>query len=211
MSSDEFRVLLQQEWPELSLEAQKRAELFFDLVRKENEVQNLTRLISPADFIFGHVLDVRELLKSGLLSFPAMDLGSGCGVPGLLCALLADGNWVLAESEGHKAEFLERAAEECGLTGRVSVFKGRAEDYLKSNTVNCIVARAVGPVGRIFNWIKNCSTWNKLVLLKGPSWTSEWSEFLLSNDRKKLLIGNTYEYSVGPEKKSRVIVELNRK
>jgi 16S rRNA (guanine527-N7)-methyltransferase len=85
---------------------------FYSALLRENEIQNLTRLTAPQDFLEGHLLDARALLESGLVSFPAMDLGSGCGVPGLLAAVLTDqGKWVLAESEGRKAEFLEGAPD----------------------------------------------------------------------------------------------------
>src|SRR5689334_13119039 len=81
---------------------------FYRLVCEENSHQNLTRLISPEDFLRGHVLDVVELLKLNFLQYPALDLGSGLGVPGLLAALLYPEKWVLIESEGRKAEFLNR-------------------------------------------------------------------------------------------------------
>jgi 16S rRNA (guanine527-N7)-methyltransferase len=149
---------------------------FRELLEAENQVQNLSRLISPRDFYEGHLIDTLELLKSGLVRFPAMDLGSGCGVPGLLAAILEEGRWVLAESEGRKADFLKRAVEILDLPG-VEVFSGRAEAYLGGRSVETIVARAVGPVGRIFSWIENRSTWNNLVVLKGPGWDVEWKSF----------------------------------
>src|SRR5579884_2712123 len=96
----EFRRLLKESWPELAVVRHELVVRFYRLVLAENEKQNLTRLTSPKEFIEGHVLDVRALLKSGLLSFPAMDLGSGGGVPGLLAAATSDDQWVLAESEG---------------------------------------------------------------------------------------------------------------
>lgn len=210
MKDEEFKGLLQDHWPELGFKEVELVVKYYRLVLQENEVQNLTRLVSPSDFLYGHVLDVQELLKSGLLTFPAMDLGSGCGVPGLLAALVSSGSWILAEGEGHKAEFLRKAVLECGVEDRVQVFRGRAEDFFKSGYVESVVARAVGPVERIFGWIRNCSTWNKLVLLKGPGWGDEWQSFKMGRDRKRLLLSRTHEYSVGPDQKKRIIVELER-
>jgi len=202
--------LLRRYWPELDEKSARKVVQFQEILAKENKIQNLTRLISPSDFVFGHTVDVRELLKTNYLTFPAMDLGSGCGVPGLLAALITQKPWILAEAEGHKADFLKRAVLECELEGQVRVFSGRAEMFLKTEQVETIVARAVGPVERIFGWIRNCSTWNKLVLLKGPSWTEEWQNFLSGRDKKKLILRNSHEYFVGPEKKKRIIVELER-
>jgi 16S rRNA (guanine527-N7)-methyltransferase len=184
---------------------------FYELLSKENEVQNLTRLIGPSDFIEGHLLDTLELIRSGLVDFPAMDLGSGGGVPGLLAAVIRPDHWVLVESEKRKAEFLARAVSTLKLEERVSVAGIRAEDYLKQSAVESIVARAVGPVDRIYGWIRKCSTWNTLVLLKGPSWEEEWARFQASKFKSEIAIEAIHSYEVGPDNKKRMIVRLTRK
>lgn len=193
----------------------ERAVKFRRLVVDENTRQNLTKLVSPADFFTGHVRDTVELLRSGFLEFPAMDMGSGCGVPGMLSSVMSGGRWILAESEGKKAAFLVAAKEELGL-GDVSVFGGRAEDLLRKETVGAIVARAVGPVQRIYSWIRQCSTWNTLVLFKGPGWPAEWDAFQGTPHGKELRILAKHEYLVqglpGQEDypKTRVIIQLGR-
>jgi 16S rRNA (guanine527-N7)-methyltransferase len=209
MSQTEFQTRLKQAWPSLSPLQFEKIVQFYDLVVAENEVQNLTRLISPSDFVSGHVLDVIELANSNLLNFPAMDLGSGVGVPGLLSAIVDEKSWLLTDSEGRKAEFLRSSAEKLGLSN-VQVFGKRAEEVLKKHQVGSIVARAVGPVGRIFAWIERCSTWNNLVLLKGPGWDAEWEEFQKETKKKKLEIVSDHFYEVGEEKKRRRIVKLKR-
>ena len=207
---EQFRKLLGEAWTDLSRGQLERIVRFYGLVLSENERQNLTRLTSPRDFLEGHVLDVRALLRSGLISFPAMDLGSGPGVPGLLAAILSSKNpWVLAESEGRKAEFLKTAADLLELD-HVIVFQGRGEDYLKENIVSSVVARAVGPVERIFGWVRNCSTWNNLVLLKGPGWDEEWKIFGQSKYASELQIDMEYNYLTGEPPKRLRIVKLVR-
>ena len=101
--------LLAQNSDLLSEDALSRILEFYEIVLKENEVQNLTRLTSPEDFYQSHVRDVLELLKINRIQFPALDLGSGVGIPGLLAALIQPGAWILAESEKRKAEYLEKA------------------------------------------------------------------------------------------------------
>jgi 16S rRNA (guanine527-N7)-methyltransferase len=205
----EFRTRLKQAWPELSAEQEERVSRFYRLVLQENEIQNLTRQTSPKDFIEGHVLDVKALLKSALVSFPAMDLGSGCGVPGLLTSAVAEDRWVLADSEGRKAAFLAATVETLGLKN-VQVFSGRGEEFLKTAEVGSIVARAVGPVERIYAWLRNCSTWNNLVLFKGPGWDAEWQSFLESKYRAELDVDAEYGYTVGNPVKNLRIVRLIR-
>jgi len=205
----EFELLLREYWPDLAAEKLEKIKIFYGLVLEENEKQNLTRLLSPKDFVEGHVLDVRALLTSGLLSFPAMDLGSGVGVPGLLTGLIDGNEWVLVESERSKADFLSRAVQALKLKN-IRVLADRGEAFLRANRVSSIVARAVGPVDRIYGWIRQCSTWNNLVLLKGPAWNEEWSKFSEGKHRRELVISKVYEYSVGTEKKSRIIVKIDR-
>lgn len=94
--NDILKQLLCEHLQDLSEERIEKILQFHDLAAKENEIQNLTRLIAPADFYFGHIQDVVELLSTGWIEYPALDLGSGVGIPGILAALLAEGDWVLA-------------------------------------------------------------------------------------------------------------------
>lgn len=207
--SSELLDRLQSTWPDLEPAVCDKIVRFHAILAEKNQKQNLTRLISPQDFVEGHILDVRELLESKFVDFPAMDLGSGCGVPGVLAAIVAGSPWVLAESERHKAEFLFRAVRELGLT-TVRVVADRGENFLGENSVQSVVARAVGPVERIYTWLQACSTWNNLVLLKGPAWNTEWESFGLSRVRGELKIEQTREYLVGAEGKQRILVKLKR-
>jgi 16S rRNA (guanine527-N7)-methyltransferase len=176
---------------------------------EENEVQNLTRLISPKDFIDGHLIDVLELLKTQRVAFPAVDLGSGAGIPGLIAAIIGPGRWILAESEARKADFLRRAVLTLGLTS-VEVVAVRAESYLASQRCESVVSRAVGSAEKIYSWIGKCSTWNNLILFKGPKWADEKNELLTGQYRNQLAVGFEHHYETGPERKSRVIVRLDR-
>jgi 16S rRNA (guanine527-N7)-methyltransferase len=142
---------------------------YYDVLVAENNIQNLTRLVSTQDFISGHLQDCVEVLPFLDKYQSIMDLGSGAGVPGLICAILRpETRFILAESEKNKADFLERTISELGLQN-VESFYGRGEDYLKDRSVDAVISRAVGDVGKIYGWISRCSTWNTLILFKGPS------------------------------------------
>lgn len=213
--SIDFRRLLEADKAlDLSLEQIERAIEFREEVLRENEIQNLTRLLSPVDFFEGHIKDVIHLQRSGLVSFPALDLGAGMGVPGLLTAILygtGEGKtWVSCDSEGRKAEFLQRMVEHFHLDG-VSTAAIRAEEVLSTHQIGSVVARAVGPVSRIYAWIRTRSTWNNLILLKGPKWAEEWADFQTTPQRNQLILDGQYTYTVGAEEKARIIVRLRRK
>ncbi len=193
----------------LSVQARERLLRYYEMVLVENEQQNLTRLINPSDFFVGHILDSIELLKSNLLEYPALDLGSGVGVPGIVCAVLNGQPWVLCDSEKKKAEFLQTVVTELKLED-VSVTSERVETAIKSAKIGSIVARAVGKVEKILGWVRSCSTWNSLILLKGPGWEEEWNIAGPQVQKWKFDISGEYKYKSGPENKYRVIIKLSR-
>jgi 16S rRNA (guanine(527)-N(7))-methyltransferase RsmG len=184
---------------------------FGEILYQENESQNLTRIIGASEFVEGHLQDVLALLSLPALGKRILDIGSGSGIPGLLGAALSsrtDQVWFLTESEGKKAEYLERARAELGLD-RVSVLPKRVEDVVELVRPDTIIARAVGNVEKIANWIWECSTWNNLVLFKSKGWDKEWSDAQRTRFGKKLTVIQTHDYSTA--EKSRVLVTLKRK
>ncbi len=209
---------------------------FFDFLGAENQLQNLTRLTSAEEFFYGHLADVLELTRGDWLGANALDLGSGCGVPGLLAALVSEeSRWVLVESERRKADYLSRAVLHLGLA-QVQVYSGRVEQYWAAPWAATphftpqpfamtVVARAVGSTERIARWLglgsakpkrpaspqgEGCesSTWNNLVLLKGPAWPKEWQELQKGPLRHRLKLVREWPYQVGPEQKNRFLVQL---
>lgn len=198
--------------------AAERVTAYWRLLVEANERQNLTRLTEPGAFFSGHVLDVlrlrqlREQAPEGPLS-PAeewMDLGSGAGVPGLLSAVIhRDERWLLVESERRKAEFLAEAAQRLGVAGRVRVIHGRAESVGARFGGLTIASKAVGSVEKLHRWMRDRSTWNTLVLFKGPKWAEEWSAFGASPWRGELEVVGHHDYAT-PEGARRVIIQLGR-
>lgn len=213
-SSEFVRLLKENLGSELSGDQISRISAFRDEVLKENEVQNLTRQLSPRDFYEGHVLDVVHLERSGLLDLPALDIGAGMGVPGVLHALVyapkGQKTWISSDSEQMKADFSRRMIEFFALEG-VSAASMRGEDILSTQSVASVVARAVGSVTKIYGWLRTRSTWNTLILLKGPKWDEEWAEFERGPHRGRLYVDKIYEYSSGEVGKRLKIIRLFRK
>ncbi len=210
--SVEFRRLL--EGVGLSPDQVDAAIGYREAVLAENERQNLTRLLSPADFFRGHVLDVLALrdfrVRLGDSQRAAMDLGTGAGVPGLLsAALFRDESWVLVDSELRKTEFLRATAAHLGVDRRVSVVHSRVERVSAQIVPSTIVSRAVGKVEKLMGWLDPCSTWNSLILMKGPRWSEEWSQFGQSRWRERLRLGAESSYSVDGSVQ-RMIIQLLR-
>ncbi|MDP8936621.1 MAG: class I SAM-dependent methyltransferase [Actinomycetota bacterium] len=81
---------------------------------------------------------------------PALDLGSGGGLPGLALALLWPGShWVLVDASERRTGFLLEAVAALGLDARVEVVRSRAEDLghdpSRRGRHALVVARSFGP------------------------------------------------------------------
>lgn len=81
---------------------------------------------------------------------PALDLGSGGGVPGLVLAeWFPDWEWVLFDAHRRRTSFLVSTVARLGLTDRVSVVRERAEVAGRSldhrERYGVVTARSFGP------------------------------------------------------------------
>ena len=189
----------------------ERASVFAEILYRENKVQNLTRITGVEEFIDGHLIDVIQLLMMNTLGENVLDLGSGCGVPGLLAAAIdlnPDRKWNLCDSEHQKCEFLSLTAKEMGLDS-VKVYSGRVESLISNVKPSTVVSRAVGSVDKLAGWISNCSTWNNFILFKSKGWEEEWKNAQKNKYGKKLTVTQMKEYS--SKDKYRVLINLTKK
>ena len=96
----------------------------------------------------------RHVLNSAAVSLRVpdaadmLDIGSGAGLPGIPIAVLRpDLEVTLLEPLQRRALFLDQAVEELGLTDRVTVIRGRAEDV--DGLYDVVTARAVTALGAL--------------------------------------------------------------
>ena len=97
-----------------------------------------------------HAAGFEAALAPGTLTQPALDLGSGGGLPGLVLALTWPGSaWTLLEVNRRRAEFLGEAATRLDCSDRVQVVRERAEvagrDPAHRGAYALVVARGFGP------------------------------------------------------------------
>ena len=83
---------------------------------------------------------------------PAVDLGSGGGLPGLVLALVwPTSRWMLLDAGERRTAFLTEAVAELGLGDRVEVLRGRAEEVGRRTERRgghrLVVARSFAPPG----------------------------------------------------------------
>lgn len=110
-----------------------------------------------------------------------VDIGSGAGLPGLAVACVRPDLAVdLVESLLRRTDFLTEVVTALGLSDRVRVIRGRAEDIAVRDAVGSaefVTARAVAPLDRLVRWsFPLLRTGGSLLALKGAGAEDEVSE-----------------------------------
>jgi len=144
-------------------ETMERLDAFAILLREENERQNLVSRASLDQLWARHIADSAQLLRfapSRAASW--IDLGTGAGFPGLVVALLHQGQVTLVEERRLRADFLHRAADTLGVA--VEIVAGKAE-RLTRRPYDVISARAFAPLDRLLQLGTGFSTAKSVWLL----------------------------------------------
>jgi len=119
------------------------------LLRSLSEEHAPTAVKDPDEGLNVHVADSLSALDLPLLSESRViaDIGSGCGVPGLVIASVFPASVVIAvESIGRKCEFIRASAERAGLEN-VEVVNCRAEEWSEGiGSCDAVLARALAPL-----------------------------------------------------------------
>jgi len=110
-----------------------------------------------------------------------VDIGSGAGLPGLAVAIVRPDLRVdLVEPLLRRATFLTEAVADLGLSERVRVVRGRAEEpavRAQVGGVEYLTARAVAPLDRLVRWsFPLLAHGGRLLAMKGSSAEAELAE-----------------------------------
>ena len=151
-----------------------------DLLTEENERQNLVARGTLPHVWQRHIVDSAQLLANvprGTFSAgPWIDLGTGAGFPGLVCAALApERAFTLVDTRRLRTDWLARAAASLGLAN-VTVQLSRVED-VPTTAYAVISARAFAPLDKLLHLSARFSTPQTLWLLpKGAKAAQEVRE-----------------------------------
>lgn len=110
----------------------------------------------PIDHHIAHAAAMQQAFPASLLTRApgappprAVDLGAGGGVPGLMLAFaLPDWEWVFLDASKRRTDFLREQIVALGLTDRIEVVNGRAEELARRDRLrsraDVVVARSFG-------------------------------------------------------------------
>ena len=125
---------------DVSRETYEQLQQFAELIRVENERQNLIASNSLRDIWNRHILDGAQLLALAEIQGNWCDIGSGPGLPGLVIAILDESPMTLIEPRRLRADFLRVAVGRLGLAN-VTVEDRKVERV--QGKFDFITARAV--------------------------------------------------------------------
>ena len=151
-------------------------EQYANLLLAENARQNLIARSTVDEIWTRHIADSAQLVRFAPRPDSSwLDIGSGAGLPGLVISILSDGPVTLVEPRKLRADFLLRAADSLGLSGRVTVHCVKAEKL--ASQFDVITARAVATLADLLRISEHLSTDKTLWLFpKGKSARLELDE-----------------------------------
>lgn len=129
---------------------------FLRMVEEENLRQNLIAPSTIASMWNRHALDSAQLMfhvKHSASSW--LDIGTGGGFPGIVVAILFDGDVAMVEPRRKRVDFLLSCCERLGLTN-AEVSAGKVE-ALESGRFDIISARAVASVEKLLQAADHCA------------------------------------------------------
>jgi 16S rRNA (guanine527-N7)-methyltransferase len=133
-------------------EAVPLLESYVELLIHWNKKINLIASREISDFWRRHIIDCAQLLPLAPAAATTwIDLGSGAGLPGLVCATIAESTgrriaFTLVDADGRKAAFLREASRALRLD--VDIVQCRIED-VSIPPQDMISARALAPLERL--------------------------------------------------------------
>jgi 16S rRNA (guanine527-N7)-methyltransferase len=209
--AEQLAVLLPEDLPNRETVIAKSAR-HLDLIVEANRSFNLTRILNEREAAIKHVLDSVIPWQWFSTAREVCDGGTGAGFPGIPLALvLPDVRFVLVESTGKKARFVESVARELELDN-VLVTPRRVEDYIRGRNDLIITARAVAPMTKMADLIGPAiRVGSRALLYKGPEVDDEIQKAESGMKRYSMHAQVLQRYSLPDDSGERTFVELARK
>lgn len=129
---------------------------------------------------------LEELIPHGV---SVIDVGSGAGLPGIPLAIVRpDLKITLLEPLARRVDYLNEVISDLGITDRVDVVRGRAEESsAKHLSADVVTGRAVAALSKLITWCwPLVKTDGQILMIKGQSAAEEIEEAASLLRRKNL-------------------------
>ena len=162
-----------------------------------NERINLTRHTDYEKFVARDVVDAMALADFLRKGERVLDVGTGGGVPGIILAILRpDLRIELCDSTGKKAFAVSEMVQELRLDIPVHHAKADAVLSEKGNFFTTLTIRAVSRMVPLLRHFAPCwSSFDRMLLVKGPKWVEERGEARHYNLMTKIALRCLKTYS----------------
>lgn len=160
----------------VSRETNEKMEAFVLLVKKWTPRINLISKASIAEIWDRHIMDSAQIYDMAPDTGHWVDIGSGGGFPGIVVAILSDGDkqahqFTLIESDQRKCAFLRTAVRELSLN--VKVISKRIEE-VPSIGADILTARALADLSTLLSFAtQHLATGGVALFSKGETWSKE--------------------------------------
>ncbi len=164
---------------DVSRETFERLTTYVDLLERWNPKINLVSRNSLKDIWARHILDSVQVFRCAGPVRHWVDLGSGGGFPGMVCAIMAidsapDMQFTFVESDQRKSAFLRNVARECEVNCEVISKRIEVIDPLGADVLS---ARALADLTMLLSFCDRHLRPDGLALLpKGATWKKELAE-----------------------------------
>ncbi len=164
---------------DVSRETFDRLDKYVELVKRWNPKINLVSRNSLEDIWDRHILDSVQVFQCAMAADTWVDIGTGGGFPGMVCAIMAleespNTRFQFVESDQRKSAFLRNVARECGVTCQVISKRIESVDRLEADILS---ARALADLRTLLSFCDRHLSENGTALLpKGANWKKELSE-----------------------------------
>ncbi|WP_170410842.1 16S rRNA (guanine(527)-N(7))-methyltransferase RsmG [Ruegeria atlantica] len=164
---------------DVSRETFERLTTYVELVKRWNPKINLVSRKSLDEIWIRHIKDSVQVYRCAGPFENWVDLGSGGGFPGMVCATVAiedapDANFTFVESDQRKSAFLRNVARECGAN--CTVVSKRIE-VVEPLNADILSARALADLRTLMSFCDRHLSKTGLALLpKGERWKKELEE-----------------------------------
>ncbi|WP_252946494.1 16S rRNA (guanine(527)-N(7))-methyltransferase RsmG [Oceanicola sp. 502str15] len=165
----------------VSRETVARLDTYAALLTKWNKAINLVAPATLPDLWSRHFLDSAQVLNHGPKTGLWLDIGTGGGFPGLICAILAadtapDLTFAFVESDQRKCTFLSTVLRETGI--KAIIHTARVET-LDSCAAQALSARALAPLTTLLEHAeRHLAPTGRALFLKGAQHEAELAKAL---------------------------------